>query len=79
MILLVEGIRQKTPNEIALTILLSGFTIMFLIVTVALEPFGRYAKHSYCNRFINPLLFVSYRQLSEDYFLQSELPEWTEH
>ena len=45
MILLVEGAsRQKTPNEIALTILLSGFTIMFLIVTVALEPFGRYAN-----------------------------------
>lgn len=44
MIMLVEGAkRQKTPNEIALTILLSGFTIMFLIVTVTLEPFGRYA------------------------------------
>lgn len=45
MITLVEGAkRQKTPNEIALTILLSGFTIMFLIVTVTLEPFGRYAN-----------------------------------
>lgn len=45
MIMLVEGAkRQKTPNEIALTILLSGFTIMFLIVTVTLEPFGRYAS-----------------------------------
>ena len=45
MITLVEGAkRQKTPNEIALTILLSGFTIMFLIVTVTLEPFGRYAS-----------------------------------
>lgn len=45
MIQLVEGAkRQKTPNEIALTILLSGFTIMFLIVTVTLEPFGRYAS-----------------------------------
>jgi len=45
MISLVEGAkRQKTPNEIALTILLSGFTIMFLIVTVTLEPFGRYAN-----------------------------------
>lgn len=45
MITLVEGAkRQKTPNEIALTILLSGFTIMFLIVTVTLEPFGRFAN-----------------------------------
>ncbi|MBC8044488.1 MAG: potassium-transporting ATPase subunit KdpB, partial [Rhizobacter sp.] len=44
MIALVEGAsRQKTPNEIALTILLAGFTMMFIIVTVALEPFGRYA------------------------------------
>lgn len=45
MILLVEGAsRQKSPNEIALTILLAGFTIMFLIVTVTLEPFGTYAS-----------------------------------
>ena len=45
MILLVEGAsRQKTPNEIALIILLSGLTLMFLIVTVTLEPFGRYAN-----------------------------------
>ncbi len=45
MITLVEGAkRQKTPNEIALTILLSGFTLMFLIVTVTLEPFARYAN-----------------------------------
>ncbi|MBS1550646.1 MAG: potassium-transporting ATPase subunit KdpB [Bacteroidetes bacterium] len=45
MIMLVEGAsRQKSPNEIALIILLSGLTMMFLIVTVALEPFGRYAN-----------------------------------
>lgn len=45
MILLVEGAsRQKSPNEIALIILLSGLTLMFLIVTVTLEPFGRYAN-----------------------------------
>jgi K+-transporting ATPase ATPase B chain len=45
MIALVEGAsRQKTPNEIALTILLAGFTMMFIIVTAALEPFGRYAN-----------------------------------
>jgi K+-transporting ATPase ATPase B chain len=44
MIALVEGAsRQKTPNEIALTILLSGFTIVFLLVTVTLKPFADYA------------------------------------
>ena len=41
MIALVEGAsRQKTPNEIALTILLAGFTLVFIIVTVTLKPFG---------------------------------------
>ncbi|HSN10402.1 MAG TPA: HAD-IC family P-type ATPase, partial [Hanamia sp.] len=45
MIALVEGAsRQKTPNEIALTILLAGFTIIFIIVCVTLEPFGKYAN-----------------------------------
>ena len=45
MIALVEGAsRQKTPNEIALTILLAGFTIVFLIVCVTLKPFGDYAS-----------------------------------
>lgn len=44
MIGLVEGAkRQKTPNEIALTILLSGFTIIFLLVTVTLLPFSLYS------------------------------------
>lgn len=45
MIALVEGAsRQKTPNEIALTILLAGFTIIFIIVCVTLKPFGDYAN-----------------------------------
>ncbi len=45
MIALVEGAsRQKSPNEIALTILLAGFTIVFLIVTVTLHPFATYAS-----------------------------------
>lgn len=44
MIALVEGAkRQKTPNEIALTILLSGFTIVFLIVCITLKPFSDYS------------------------------------
>ncbi len=44
MIALVEGaIRQKTPNEIALNILLVGLTIVFLLATVSLRPFAIYA------------------------------------
>ena len=44
MIALVEGAeRQKTPNELALTILLSGLTIIFLIVCVTLWPIARYS------------------------------------
>jgi K+-transporting ATPase ATPase B chain len=47
MIALVEGAqRQKTPNEIALSILLSGLTIVFLIATVTLRPFAVYAGGS---------------------------------
>ena len=44
MIALVEGAsRQKTPNEIALTILLSGLTIVFLLAVVTLQPFAVYS------------------------------------
>ena len=44
MIALVEGAeRQKTPNELALSILLSGLTIIFLIVCVTLWPLARYS------------------------------------
>src|SRR6516162_2975637 len=44
MIALVEGAeRQKTPNEIALSILLSGLTIIFLLAVVTLQPFAMYA------------------------------------
>jgi len=44
MIALIEGAeRQKTPNEIALNILLAGLTIVFLIAVVSLAGFGRYA------------------------------------
>ena len=43
MIALVEGaIRQKTPNEIALTIVLAAFSLIFLIVTATLYPMARY-------------------------------------
>ncbi|MGE5691196.1 MAG: HAD-IC family P-type ATPase, partial [Pseudomonadota bacterium] len=44
MIALVEGAeRRKTPNEIALNILLAGLTITFLVATVTLRPFALYA------------------------------------
>ena len=44
MIALVEGAqRQKTPNEIALTILLSGMTIIFVLAVVTLVPFAAYS------------------------------------
>jgi K+-transporting ATPase ATPase B chain len=45
MIAMVEGARrQKTPNEIALTILLSALTLIFLLVCVTLKPFGTYSE-----------------------------------
>ncbi|HEY3863265.1 MAG TPA: potassium-transporting ATPase subunit KdpB [Verrucomicrobiae bacterium] len=45
MIAMVEGARrQKTPNEIALTILLSALTVIFLLVCVTLKPFGIYSN-----------------------------------
>jgi K+-transporting ATPase ATPase B chain len=47
MIKLVEGAsRQKTPNEIALNILLAGLTIIFLVAVVTLQPFAIYSGAS---------------------------------
>ena len=44
MIALVEGaVRQKTPNEIALTILLAGMTIIFILAVATLEPLAAYS------------------------------------
>ena len=52
MIALVEGaIRQRTPNEIALSLVLSAFTLIFLIVTAALWPMARNAE-AYMTDFI---------------------------
>ncbi len=53
MIALVEGaIRQRTPNEIALSLVLSAFTLIFLIVTAALWPMARNAE-IYMTGFLN--------------------------
>jgi len=47
MIALVEGAaRRKTPNEIALNILLAGLTLIFMIVVATLRPFGLFAHTS---------------------------------
>ncbi len=57
MISLVEGAkRQKTPNEIALTILLSALTIVFLIVIMTLKFFGLYAGVSFTLTVLTALL-----------------------
>ncbi|MDU9037513.1 potassium-transporting ATPase subunit KdpB [Pseudomonas corrugata] len=53
MIALVEGAkRQKTPNEVALDILLIGLTLIFLLVVVTLQPFAHFANSSL------PLVFL---------------------
>ena len=45
MIALVKGAqRQKTPNEIALNILLAGLTVIFLLAVVTLQPFAIYSR-----------------------------------
>jgi K+-transporting ATPase ATPase B chain len=47
MIALVEGAeRQKTPNEIALNILIAGLTLIFLLAVVTLQPFSQYSVSS---------------------------------
>ncbi|NNJ14774.1 potassium-transporting ATPase subunit KdpB [Pseudomonas putida CSV86] len=57
MIALVEGAkRQKTPNEIALDILLIGLTLIFLIVVVTLQPFAHFAGGAIPTVFLVALL-----------------------
>ena len=55
MIALVEGAeRQKTPNEIALNILLAGLTIVFLIAVATLQPFAIYSSSPQSLRIVPP-------------------------
>jgi len=57
MISLVEGAeRKKTPNEIALTILLSSLTIIFIAVILTLKPFGAYSGVSMSTTVLTALL-----------------------
>ncbi len=59
MIALVEGAkRQKTPNEIALTILLVGMTILFLLVVVSLPAFAAYSNTTIPTGFLIALLIT---------------------
>jgi len=54
MIALVEGAhRQRTPNEIALALILSAFTLIFLIVTAALWPMAQYTEE-YMTDYLDP-------------------------
>ncbi len=47
MIALIESaVRQKTPNEIALAILLAGLTLIFLVVVITIQPFAVYSGHA---------------------------------
>ena len=57
MIRLVEGAsRQKTPNEIALTILLAALTVVFLLAVITLKPFGIYSGTYFSNAVLIALL-----------------------
>ncbi|HSY74244.1 MAG TPA: potassium-transporting ATPase subunit KdpB [Dongiaceae bacterium] len=57
MISLVEGAsRQKTPNELALTILLAALTIVFLLAVVTLKPLGIYSGVNFSNSVLISLL-----------------------
>jgi K+-transporting ATPase ATPase B chain len=57
MISLVEGAsRQKTPNEIALTILLAALTFIFLLVCVTMKPFGAYLSVAFSVPVLTALL-----------------------
>ena len=57
MISLVEGAsRQKTPNELALTILLAALTIVFLLAVVTLKPLGIYSGVNFSNSVLIALL-----------------------
>jgi potassium-transporting ATPase ATP-binding subunit len=57
MIALVEGAkRQKTPNEIALTILLSALTLIFMFVIMALKPMGIYSGATFSTTVLAALL-----------------------
>lgn len=77
MIALVEGAeRQKTPNEIALNILLAGLTVIFLLAVVTLQPFAIYSTAPQTVFVLVSLLVCLFRRPSADYSLQLGSPVW---
>jgi potassium-transporting ATPase ATP-binding subunit len=67
MIALVEGAsRQRTPNEIALSLVLSAFTLIFLIVTVTLWPLARYSERTMTEVGKGALTDESFEQLAKE-------------
>ena len=85
MIHLVEGAkRQKTPNEIALSILLAGFTIIFLLVCATLLPYldlqrrsGRARERPSRSPCSSPCSSASFRRRSAACSRPSASPAWT--
>ena len=78
MIALVEGAsRQKTPNEIALTILLSGLTIIFLLAVVTLQPFAIYSGGAWRSRSSSRCSSASSPRPSAACSRPSASPAWT--
>ena len=77
MIALVEGAsRQKTPNEIALTILLAGFTLIFVIVCVTLYPLADMQIHRLLWQHLFRCLFALFPQLSVVFYRPLVLQVW---
>lgn len=78
MIALVEGAsRQKTPNEIALTILLASFTLIFIIVCVTLQPFADYANTPITIAALISLFVCLIPTTIGGFYQLSVLPGWT--
>ena len=78
MIALVEGAqRQKTPNEIALNILLASLTIVFLLATVTLQPMAIYSGARQTIIVLVALLVCLIRPRSARCSPRSASPAWT--
>ena len=78
MIALVEGAsRQKTPNEIALTILLAALTLIFLLAVVAIQPMAIYSGSRRRSSCWSPCSSASSRRRSARCCRRSASPAWT--
>ena len=77
MIALVEGAeRRKTPNEVALNILLAGLTITFLAAVVTLYPYALYAGTDLSMPVLIALLVALIPTTIGGLLSQSASPEW---